>query len=252
MRQMWGLTWKHRLLDLLLPETCVGCLEDLPPPLGGPLCGRCLKLLRRFEPRFRPATRFRSGPLAVVCAAFPYRAPLPAVVHSFKYRRRLSAGRTLAAWMAGAWHRHPELGRADALVPVPLHPARERERGFNQALVLARAVAASARTPVIEPLARVENTAPQARRRRSDRPALKTAFRAGKAAGLAGARLVLIDDVYTSGRTLEGCARTLRASGAADVSAFVLACSHPSPTGRDAEVRGGNARVPPPRGGTRK
>ncbi len=154
-------------------------------------------------------------------AAFKYRGSLPALVHAFKYRGLAGAGRALGDWMAGAWRRHPELGRPDALVPVPLHPKRLAERGFNQARLLAERLAPAAGAPVRDILRRLKNTPPQARRARDARGGrLGGAFEANPEA--AGARVVLIDDVMTSGETLAACAQALKEAGAADVRAFVL------------------------------
>lgn len=154
-------------------------------------------------------------------AAFSYRGPVPPLLHAFKYRGRLDAGRLLAAWMAEGWRRYPELGVPDALVPVPLHPRREAERGFNQAEVLAEAVGAADGLPVRRLLHRSRNTPPQARQARAAREGrLAGAFRASPDA--AGLRVLLIDDAMTSGETLAACAAALREAGAAQVGAFVL------------------------------
>lgn len=154
-------------------------------------------------------------------AAFKYRGPLPPLLHAFKYRGRLDAGRTLGDWMAGAWRRHPELGRPDALVPVPLHPARLASRGFNQARVLAERLSPAAGAPVRELVARIRNTPPQARRARAERGGrLAGAFHA--APWSRGLRVMLVDDAMTSGETLAACADALWKAGAGDVKAFVL------------------------------
>ncbi|OGR59936.1 MAG: hypothetical protein A2X36_06735 [Elusimicrobia bacterium GWA2_69_24] len=219
---MWGLTWDERLLDLLLPRTCAGCREDLPPPMQGPLCGPCLGLLAR---RRLPPPRRRNGRLlGPVSAAFAYAPPLPALVHAFKYGRRLAVGDALGAWMAGAWGLGEGGAAPDALVPVPLHPRRERDRGFNQARILARWVSGRTGVPVWDALRRQTHTPPQARVRRSRRArAMTNAFRADPDLDLWARRIVLIDDVCTTGGTLEGCALALFEAGAAAVDAFVLA-----------------------------
>lgn len=211
----------ERLLDILLPRTCCGCREDLPPPLSGPLCGDCLLLLK--PRRKAPANRGLAW-LKAAEAAYAYRAPVPALLHAFKYEGRASVGAALGGWMAGLWPGRERLGACDALVPVPLHRARERARGFNQALILAKAVARSARTPVIEALLRTRAGAAQARSPRAERAGkLRGAFRLKDGVRVEGLRLVLIDDVLTSGETLEACARELLKAGAEEVRAFVLA-----------------------------
>lgn len=155
-------------------------------------------------------------------AAFRYRSPVPELLHAFKYRGLGDLGRTLGDWLAGAWRRVPELGRPDALVPVPLHPAREAERGFNQARLLAERLSRTARAPVLELAKRTRRTPPQARQSRGERGGkLAGAFQALPEAR--GLRVVIIDDAMTSGETVCALAAALRDAGASDVKAFVLA-----------------------------
>lgn len=110
---------------------------------------------------------------------------------------------------------------ADCVVPVPLHPRRERSRGFNQARELARRLG----PPLLEPLARVRHTVPQvelAADQRHDN--LRGAFRMRKrATNLKGMRVMLVDDVSTTGATLEACAMVLRDAGVAEVHALTAA-----------------------------
>lgn len=232
----WASSWAEVALSILLPRTCAHCRHDLPEPLSGPLCGPCLGALRPLAgPVCRrcgapwegpeaccPPCRGRLHSVDVIRAAFPYRPPLPRLVHAFKYRGLESAGRALADWLAGALPRWPELLPVDAVVPVPLHPARERERGFNQALTLARAAARAARAPLLEALRRRADTAPQWRFGRGTRSRrLEGSFAA--ALPVQGMSLLLVDDVCTSGGTLEACGTALREAGAAQVRAFALA-----------------------------
>jgi len=157
-------------------------------------------------------------------AAFRYRTPVPALLYAFKYGGRLWAGEALADWMAGAFHRLPELAGAEALVPVPLHPARERQRGFNQARLLAERIGRASGLPVVEALRRRWNTRAQWRLpRRERRGRLDGAFVLSPDANIRERRVLLIDDVCTSGATVEACAKALRAAGAGSVKAFVLA-----------------------------
>jgi ComF family protein len=110
---------------------------------------------------------------------------------------------------------------ATSVVPVPLHPSRRRERGFNQARDLARHLG----LPVVEALARVRSTAPQAQLSAAERRRnLEGAFATTRhAARLIGATVVVVDDVSTTGATLEGCALALRSAGVADVRALTAA-----------------------------
>lgn len=209
----------------------------MPPPLAGPLCGQCLRTLRPMGPPWcgRCCRPLRSGACCRDCrdkkssleclrAAFAYRRSIPYLLHAFKYRGRISAGKALAGWMAGMLPRFPEISGADAVVPVPLHPKRLRERGFNQASLLALETAAIYSKPVEEILQRTRDTLPQWRLTRSRRSEnLREAFEVRCGARLDGKSFLLVDDVYTTGATLESCAQTLKAAGAARICAYVLA-----------------------------
>jgi ComF family protein len=149
-----------------------------------------------------------------------YDGALREIIHGFKYEGRRGLAVPLAEMMrtAGA----PVLTGADAVVPVPLHPWRRLRRGFNQADDLARHLG----VPVARALWRVRATAPQtgltsAARRRN----LRKAFIASPlaSAAIANRTLVLVDDVRTTGATLEACARVLKAAGAKEVRVLTAA-----------------------------
>jgi ComF family protein len=146
-------------------------------------------------------------------------------VHSLKYGDRLDIAGTAGRWMARAGHEL--LKDADALVPVPLHWRRLWARRFNQSALLARAVAAASGIPVTyDALSRVKPTAQQVGLTRKERAGnVQGAFRVlpeGKAE-VAGRRLILIDDVLTSGATADACARALLRAGAGNVDVLVFA-----------------------------
>jgi len=148
-----------------------------------------------------------------------YSGPLRAIVHALKYDGRRSLARPLASLMRARGA--PLLDGVACLVPVPLHPSRRRRRGFNQAADLARHVGG----PVVHALRRVRATAtqadlPAARRHKNVRDAFAVTRRGRR---LAGATIVLIDDVSTTGATLDACARALKAAGVAEVRALTAA-----------------------------
>ena len=229
--------WGPRALDLLLPRSCRHCLEDLPAELSGPLCGDCLRSLRPMEPPWCPRCgrpgrnagrcpdcREEGRSIDLIRAVFAYRGALPRLVHAMKYARHRSVAQALAGWMAGALARYPELAGADALVAVPLHPARLSERGFNPAALLARGLVSISGRPLLDALERAGNTRPQWTLTRAQRAAnLRSALRAKPAARVAGRRLLVIDDVCTTTETLENCAAALKGAGAAWVAGYVLA-----------------------------
>jgi ComF family protein len=149
--------------------------------------------------------------------AFLYEGPARSLVVKFKYGGRPSLAEALGAWMSAVPFPAP-----DALAPVPLHPKRLRERGYNQAERLAREVARRRGLPLLPALERVRASTPQAELGRDQRLVnLEGAYRTS--ADVKGMTLLLIDDVGTTGATLEECAKALLAAGARSVEGLVFA-----------------------------
>jgi ComF family protein len=206
--------------DWLIPPACGHCGKRRFATM--PLCRACLRVVRDARPEEDEA--IPGMPWAR--AMFRLTPPLHGLIHGFKYRHERRHVRLLCAWMR--WRRlwRDDLARSyDALVPVPLHPARRRERGYNQAAAIARAIGRSGGVPVREDLLRrVRRTGTQTRlggRKRASN--LDGAFRAAPARSEAGLRLLLVDDVCTTGSTLGHCRDALLAAGARRVDALVLA-----------------------------
>ena len=148
-----------------------------------------------------------------------------ALVHALKYGDRLDLAPMMGRWLGHAGHEL--LADADALVPVPLHWRRNWARRFNQSAMLAAAVSTTSGVPVAAgALKRVKATVQQVGLSRTERATnVQGAFRVppeGKAA-VVGRRLIVVDDVLTSGATAEGCARALLRAGAANVDVLVFA-----------------------------
>ena len=188
-------------LPRLTAERCPLCA--LPTP-GSNTCGACLKQAPHFD-----ATQ----------AVFRYEFPLDRLIQSLKYAHRLAGadflGRELAQLSVPF--------RPDLILPVPLAPARLAERGFNQALELARPLTRSLGVPLeIRHIHRRRDTAPQASLPWKERKQnIRHAFESG--IDLTGKTVLVVDDVMTTGATLDELARTLKAHGAARVENFVLA-----------------------------
>ena len=142
----------------------------------------------------------------------------------FKYGGRLSLGRHLGRLMVEVADRVLDPREFDLLIPVPLHPRREQERGFNQATLLAKEVGRGCGLPVGRRLLRrVLATDAQRGARKEREENVKGAFRVTRPEKVEDCRLLLIDDVFTTGATVSECARALMAAGAAEVGVYTLA-----------------------------
>lgn len=226
-------------LDIALPAVCAACRE---PVAGDGLCPQCWAKLSFIAPPFceRLGIPFVYDPgpgiLSMEAIADPpaYRRARAAVryddvartlVHALKYQDRTDLAPTLANWMtrAGA----ELLGEADVLMPVPLHWRRGWTRRYNQSGALARAISRRAAIPFDgDALRRVKPTRQQVGLSRSERARnVQGAFQIPpeRKARVQGRRIVLVDDVLTSGATVDACARALLRAGAANVDALVFA-----------------------------
>jgi ComF family protein len=156
------------------------------------------------------------------CASFS--GPVREALHALKYRGERRLAGTLGAALAARWARAGRGG--DVLVPVPVHPARRRERGFDQAADLALACGRSAGLPVEPLVVRRARTVAQhslGRTARSDNTAGAFAIRPGAEGRVRGRWIVLVDDIVTTGATLEGCAVALAPGSPLAVSAIAVA-----------------------------
>jgi ComF family protein len=226
-------------LDLALPRLCAVCRE---PVEGEGLCPACWSKLsfitRPYCERLGIPFVYDPGPgiLSMEAIADPpaYQRARAAVrfddvsralVHALKYGDRLDLAPMMGRWLHQAGREL--LAEADGLVPVPLHWRRHWARRFNQSAMLAAAVAKASGMPIAaRALKRVKSTAQQVGLSRTQRAAnIQGAFRvpADGRAEVVGRRLILVDDVLTSGATVEGCAKALLRAGAANVDVLVFA-----------------------------
>jgi ComF family protein len=218
-------------IDLLFPPRCVICNKfseficetcaDLLPRALPPRCSVC------WEPTISPTRcqRCLNEPRSFIAArsSFIYRDRARTIVHTFKYSYVSALARPMASLMAEALVEN--FPRTAVLVPVPLSTRRERVRGYNQAKLLASELNRITGHPLGEKaLVRVRSTSPQVRQDAVSRHAnMRGAFKAREAILPAGASVVLIDDVITSGATVEACAQALREIGISDVFALAFA-----------------------------
>jgi ComF family protein len=226
-------------LDIALPTLCVACRE---PVAGTGVCAECWARLSFIAPPFCPRLGipfvYDPGPdllsmeaianppaYARARAAVRYDDVARTLVHALKYQDRTDLAPAMGRWMARAGE---ELLRdADALVPVPLHWRRGWSRRYNQSGALARAIGRHSGVPVLpDALRRIRPTAQQIGLSRPQRAAnVQGAFRVlpEKSHEVAGRRVVLVDDVLTSGATTDACARALLRARAARVDVLVFA-----------------------------
>ena len=229
------------LLELLFPSSCLACGNMVARAADIMLCPDCLEQL---EPVSIPlcsccGRQFHKGTgdnhLCELCltnsyhfdiarALVKYRPPVTRIISAFKYHRHTTALKSFQAIFAG----HPclkDLGQPDLIIPVPLHVSRLRERGFNQALLLARTFYPEHHHLInFTALQRKRHTSPQTgmngkERRRN----LKNAFQVIDENTVKNRRVLLIDDVFTTGSTVSECARMLKKAAAKEVRVLTFA-----------------------------
>ncbi len=194
-----------RLALPALPPCCPVCAQ---PSAGHAACGECLQKPPHF---------------VATVAAHAYAFPLDRLIQALKYEHRLELALPLGDALADALRRAPgSFTGVEAIVPLPLSRARQRERGFNQAIEIGRVVARRTGVPLARLLSRIAHAPPQAslpwrERRRNVRRAFACHH------DLAGRHVAVLDDVMTTGATLDAAAAALVAAGAARVDAWVVA-----------------------------
>jgi ComF family protein len=226
------------LIAVLVGPSCAACDDPLASPTLGPICQRCWTSITTFTPpvccrcgdplpSWRaislesmacPRCRRRTSAIVAARAVGEYDGSLRAIVHALKYGKRRSIARRLALRMGDA--AGELLDGVDVAVPVPLHPRRRRARGFNQAEEIAKHLGVR----WADALRRTRHTPSQtdlpAARRHAN---VRGAFAVGRRHRLTGLCVLLVDDVSTTGATLEACARVLRDAGVREVRALTAA-----------------------------
>ena len=211
------------LLDIIFPRACAGCGRE-----GGYLCNECEAAIPRLEPpqcslcsapsrtSLCPWCKAANQPFNGITAPYQWTGIVKELVYSLKYRNVRASAPRLAELMSA--HFMERSISADVIVPVPLHPSRERERGYNQSELLAQGISKSIGIPMtVGALARVRNTPPQVsmatpeERRRN----VIGAFECVE--DVVGRRVLLVDDVVTTGATVAECSAQLRKAGATSI-----------------------------------
>jgi ComF family protein len=195
----------------IVPPFCAKCSEPFEGAITGPfICANCAHRIIYFD---------------AAVAAYRSRGIVRQIIHDFKYNRQIHLRHLVAHWLGSALDDPRLRGRRfDVAVPVPLHPARKRERGFNQATFLAELLSAQISIQWRPLLERIRYTTTQTALDRSERMEnLHNAFRLRKNMNVQDLRVLLIDDVMTTGSTLSECARILKSAGAISVHAVTAA-----------------------------
>jgi ComF family protein len=227
--------WLSNIQDWLLPRLCPGCGQTCKDP-GQHLCPGCrdsLPVIEHCCPRC--AIPYMQAPIQGTCgtcqqnppafasalALYRYAPPVDHFIRSLKFHHDLAMAALLGQSLAAAVSNLPVL--PDVILPVPLHPARLRHRGFNQAVEIARPVARALGMAVdLNGVVRTRDTASQIGLTKPERRRnLRRAFEARRDYG--GLSVALIDDVMTTGETAHHLARTLLKAGAREVTAWVIA-----------------------------
>ena len=237
------LRWGRLALNTLLPMECMGCSQPLTDnpvpffcrscwdeirPLTGPVCPRCgypfpSELSLTYSPtHLCGECRHHKPAFTQARSLFTYEGVMRKAIHLLKYQGKVSLVPHLTTLMNAAWQPIPNL---DLVLPVPLHPARLKDREFNQALLLADQLAKEFHIPVsFRNLRRGRVTPAQTNiSRKARRKNLRRTFFLKAPQDIKGQRVLLVDDVLTTGTTVNECAKALRKAGSSDVYVVTLA-----------------------------
>ncbi len=227
-----------RGFSLFFPEVCPACLRRAAK-FGSACCNHCSTRLGELPiPRCRGCGGAVDGPLELcgeclagderpwrlAVSAYGFSGYLRELVHRFKYRGATALTSMFANAMAANWRRHAETVQVDAVVPMPMHPWKEFARGYNQACLLAERVADELDLPIGHDLRRRRWSRSQTQldfaARRGN---VRDLFEVSSRNRVEGVHILLVDDVLTTGATLEAATRVLLAAGAASVGVLTLA-----------------------------
>lgn len=206
----------HAVLDLLFPERCPGCGH-----FESGICRQCRGKLTVYT------SSIRSVPgIDAISVAYVYSGPLRRAIHQLKYRRRPRVAHQLGELLAP--FALPHSRSIDAVLPVPMHATRRAERGFNQAELIAKAVAQNTSLVCVsDGLVRVRATGQQVKLNARERQTNMDGAFAWQSSSPPPSRALIIDDVLTTGATMSACALALRDAGCREIYGLALARSRP-------------------------
>lgn len=221
------INWMHGVLDLIYPPRCLFCqaviCRTAYPPLcrdctslfvsAGPFCPRCQQI---HEDSFPCSCDLTGSPLQGLFALALYEGEWRKMLHRFKFAGHRSLSRPLGAWM-GRFLNHLDAWPLDMVAPLPLHPLREKMRGYNQTYLIARYAALELKLPLVSLLKKIRSNSPQTGLSRQERmnnvDGVFTLSVKGRKV-CRGAAVLLVDDIYSTGATLNEAAAELAKRGA--------------------------------------
>lgn len=223
-----ALSFLHQFVDFIYPPYCVLCESYLQPD-ENIVCRKCWSQQQKLEIPFVKCAQLKNRPgekwwLDGSLALFKYSSATQQLVHYLKYKRFTKLAKPFGFDMASMLADESWAESVDALIPVPLHPKRLRERGFNQSYLLAKAAADHLQMEACEnALIRTRYTQPQAKMQREERLHNVTgAFEINPTLKMKFNNVILVDDVFTTGSTMNECARVLRLAGAKKVTSLSI------------------------------
>jgi len=229
------------LLDVILPPVCHICRSFIPnagklhicptcrerlPLVSSPLCPVCgIPFIGTGGDHRCGACLTQPPHFDAAVARFLYEGPIRDMIHAFKYNQRTHLRYPLALLAMEGMSKIMASHAPQLIVPVPLHSSRLRQRGFNQAVLLGKVMSQQLSLPLLpDTLARTRQTEPQIKLSAADRRLnVKGAFTVKKQVNVVGKRVLLLDDVMTTGSTMDECAKELKKAGAVVVIAATIA-----------------------------
>lgn len=238
---IWQSVFKN-IADVIYPPACLGCSDILQPEKEKYFCGACQEKIKYLNESICPVCgiAFLDSPagnhlcghcleqrpyFSIARAVAAYEKVILEAIHRFKYGRDLSTGSILASFMADFQFPDFDYRNYSLIVPVPLHIKKLRQRGFNQSVILAQALKKKWQIPLnYFLLKRSKSTLTQTGLHKKEREKnIKGAFAVTDTKAAEEKNIILIDDVYTTGATVNECAKTLRKAGAKDIAVLTLA-----------------------------
>jgi ComF family protein len=224
----FGFSFLNALLNFIYPAVCAYCNTRLQAEekLFCTKCWRSVQIVESSTPEELTAVKvWGSLPLEKIKSLWWFDDFVQALIHEMKYNRKLSLTKKLGVDLARIILQDGDFANADLLIPVPLHKSKQRERGYNQSLLLAKSIARHTKIPIENKIIkRIQKTRTQAKLNAEQRMQnVSSAFEVTDVAGVNNKKVILIDDVCTTGATLFACADVLLTAGCSRVLAVTVA-----------------------------